>query len=408
VRGYRDLSVRGGMAYDLFGNGKTSLKFNAGRYVDTVQWSGIYADTNPTLANLGPGTAGLPVPQANRSWTDANRNYVPDCVLLNPAQQDLRASGGDFCGALSNVNFGKVQNPTSTYDQALLGGWGIRPHNLQIGASIQQQVLSRVSVEVGYAQRWFPTLTITDNRAVAPTDYSPYSITAPADSRLPNGGGYVIGDLYDQSNAVFGRTDNYVTFASNFGGSGYYWHGVDTNISARMTNGLTVQGGTSTGRQVTDACSLIVDNPSRRNCSTKYPFLTDYRGLASYTIRKVDVQVSATLQSRSGPELLANSVIPSATVAQTLGRPLAGGAANVTINLLNAGQMYGDRVTQLDFRVAKILRFGKTRTNVGIDFYNVTNSSTTLTYNNLYGATWLTPQTFMPARFVKITGQFSF
>jgi hypothetical protein len=31
-----------------------------------------------------------------------------------------------------------------------------------------------------------------------------------------------------------------------------------------------------------------------------------------------------------------------------------------------------------------------------------------LTYNNTYGATWLTPQTFMPARFVKITGQFSF
>jgi hypothetical protein len=151
-----------------------------------------------------------------------------------------------------------------------------------------------------------------------------------------------------------------------------------------------------------------VDNPSRRNCSTKYPFLTDYRGLASYTLRKIDVQLSATLQSRSGPELLANAVIPSATVAQTLGRPLAGGAANVTVNLLNAGEMYGDRVTQLDFRVAKILRFGKTRTNIGIDFYNVTNSSTTLTYNNTYGATWLTPQTFMPARFVKITGQLSF
>jgi len=417
VRGYRDLSLRGGMAYDLFGNGKTSLKFNAGRYVDTVQWSGIYADTNPTLANLGPGTAALPVPQANRSWTDANRNFVPDCVLLNPAAQDLRTTGGDFCGALSNVNFGKVQNPTSTYNQTLLGGWGIRPHNTQIGASIQQQVLTRVSVEVGYAQRWFPMLTAIDNRSASAADYSPYSVTAPVDSRLPGGGGYVIGDLYDISNAAFGRTDNYVTFAKDFGGAGYYWHGVDTNVSARLTGGLTVQGGTSTGRKVTDSCAvglidtagnLFVDSPSRRNCSTKYPFLTDYRGLAAYTIPKVDVQVSATMQSRSGPELLANAVIPSATVAQTLGRPLAGGTANVTVNLLNPGQLYGDRVTQVDFRVAKILRFGKTRTNVGIDFYNVTNASTTLTYNNTYGATWLTPQTFMPARFVKVTGQFSF
>ena len=95
-------------------------------------------------------------------------------------------------------------------------------------------------------------------------------------------------------------------------------------------------------------------------------------------------------------------------MAQTLGRPLAGGAANITVNLLNPGQLYGDRVTQLDFRVAKILRFGRTRTNIGIDFYNVMNSSTTLTYNNTYGATWLRPQTFMPARFAKVTGQLSF
>jgi Carboxypeptidase regulatory-like domain len=410
VRGYRDLSLRGGMAYDLFGNGKTSLKFNAGRYVDTVQWSGIYADTNPTLSSLGPGTAALPVPQNNRSWTDRNNDKKVDCDLFNP-----QANGE--CGTSDNVNFGKVQNPTSTYDQALLGGWRIRPHNTQIGASIQQQLWTRVSLEVGYAQRWFPTLTAIDNRAVTPADYSPYSVTAPLDARLPNGGGYVIGDQWDISPALFGRTDNYVTFANSFGGAGYYWHGVDTNVSARLTGGLTVQGGTSSGRKVTDSCSvgladsngnLTVDNPGRRNCSTKYPFLTDYRGLASYTISKIDVQISATLQSRSGPELLANANVPSATVAQSLGRPLAGGAANVTINLLNAGQMYGDRVTQLDFRVAKILRFGKTRTNVGLDFYNVTNSSTTLTYNNTYGATWLTPQTFMPARFVKITGQFNF
>src|SRR6185295_6582651 len=192
-------------------------------------------------ANLGAGTAGLPVPQANRSWTDANRNFVPDCDLMNSAQQDLRTSGGDFCGTLSNVNFGKVQNPASTYDQALLGGWGIRPHNLQLNGSIQQQVAQRVSVEVGYSQRWFPSLTITDNRVVKPSDYSPYNITAPLDSRLPNGGGYVIGDLWDVAPTLFGRQDNYVTFANDFGGSGYYWHGVDTNVTARLRGGLTVQ-----------------------------------------------------------------------------------------------------------------------------------------------------------------------
>jgi hypothetical protein len=304
----------------------------------------------------------------------------------------------------------------STDDPALLGGWGIRPHNTQINASIQQQILTRLSAEVGYSQRWFPTLQATDNRVVTSADYSPYSITAPVDPRLPGGGGYTIGDQWDISPALFGRTDNYVTFANSFGGSGYYWHGVDTNVTARMRGGLTVQGGTSTGRQVWSSCNffrdssnnLSIDNPSRRNCDASYPFLTDLRGLASYTIPRIDVQVAATLQSHPGVELQANANIPTATVAQSLGRPLAGGAANVTINLLNAGQMYGDRVNQLDVRVAKVLKFGKNRVNVGVDIYNVTNSSTTLTYNNTYGTTWLTPQTFMPARFVKLTGQFNF
>ena len=39
-----------------------------------------------------------------------------------------------------------------------------------------------MAVEVGYGQRWFPTFSVTDNRAVAPADYDTYSITAPFDS----------------------------------------------------------------------------------------------------------------------------------------------------------------------------------------------------------------------------------
>ena len=70
--------------------------------------------------------------------------------------------------------------------------------------------------------------------------------------------------------------------------------------------------------------------------------------------------MATTWQSQPGPELLANWVVPNAVIQPSLGRPLSGGAANVTVNLLNPGQMYGDRVNQLDLRVAKILRFGRT------------------------------------------------
>jgi hypothetical protein len=46
-------------------------------------------------------------PPVTRAWTDSNNNYKPDCDLLNPNAQNLSASGGDICGVLSNLNFGK-------------------------------------------------------------------------------------------------------------------------------------------------------------------------------------------------------------------------------------------------------------------------------------------------------------
>jgi hypothetical protein len=118
--------------------------------------------------------------------------------------------------------------------------------------------------------------------------------------------------------------------------------------------------------------------------------------------------VSGTYQSIPGAPVAANYVVPSAVVAQTLGRPLAGGAANVTINVLNPGDMYTDRINQVDFRVAKLLRHGNLRTTIGIDIYNAFNTASVLSVNQTYGAAWLTPTSVIQARFVKLSGQIDF
>ena len=72
--------------------------------------------------------------------------------------------------------------------------------------------------------------------------------------------------------------------------------------------------------------------------------------------------------------------------------------------------MYGDRVNQLDFRVAKILKFGRSRTMVGIDLYNALNSNAILTYNNAFvpGGTWLQPVTILTGRLVKFSAEVNF
>jgi hypothetical protein len=402
VTGFNDLSARSGVVYDVFGNARTAIKVNVGRYLEALQSGSRYTATNP-MNRVALTT--------NRAWTDANRDYVADCDLMSPIAQDLRAGGGDFCGAWSNVNFARPVFETS-FDPALLGGWGVRPDDWGLGASVQHEILPRASVEVGYHRRWFGKQQVTDNRAVSISDVDRFSVTAPIDGRLPNGGGHVVADLFDVRPGRFGQADNYVTAARTYAPQLEYWHGVDINVNLRVLRGLTFQGGTSTGRRVADQCDIraLLPETTLLNpyCEVVYPFQTQLKGLASYLVPKVDVMVSGTLQSVPGPELAANWVVSNALVMPTLGRSLSGGAANVTVNLVRPGTLFGQRINQLDLRIAKVLRFGARQANLGIDIYNALNSSVVQTYNLTFGPNWLTPTLVMPARFMKVSAQMTF
>src|SRR6185295_2668192 len=87
-------------------------------------------------------------------------------------------------------------------------------------------------------------------------------------------------------------------------------------------------------------------------CRVVEPFftLTSFRGLATYVVPKIDLQVSGTWRSDPGPELAANYVVTSAIAQPSLGRPLSSGS--VTVNLVPPGSLYGARQNNLDMRVA--------------------------------------------------------
>ena len=61
---FNDFMPRVGAAYDVFGNGRTSVKANWGKYVQPAQNAGIYTGAAPTSTI---------VTAATRSWTDTNQ-----------------------------------------------------------------------------------------------------------------------------------------------------------------------------------------------------------------------------------------------------------------------------------------------------------------------------------------------
>ena len=398
-----DLSPRLGAAYDLFGDGKTAVKVSLNRYV-------LAMGPDVTFIQLANPSRNL-VTSATRTWADANRDFVPQCDL-----QNVRANGE--CGALSNENFGTTVT-NLTYDTNMLTGWGKRNFNWEFSAGVQRELVPRVSADVTYFRRWYGNFVLVDDLAVGPADFDKFTITAPKDPRLPGGGGYpVVG--YDLKPAKFGvPAQPFVTLSRKYGAQQDYWDGVDATINARPREGLFFQGGVSTGRRVEDNCEVVtkVDNPNPLYCHREEPMLTFVKGYGSYTIPRVDVQVSGTYQTKPGPLVLAIYTATNAEVAPSLGRNLAGAAPNVDVQLLSpgpytttnggSGQVHGDRLHQVDFRFSKLLHFGGTRARANMDLYNALNSSAVLVQNDTFGD-WQRPTEILIARFVKFSVQFDF
>ncbi|HEY3159077.1 MAG TPA: hypothetical protein VGJ78_08985, partial [Vicinamibacterales bacterium] len=418
---WHDVSPRSGLAYDLFGNGRTAVKVSLNHYLGAQDRSTVFgADASPV---------GRLITSTTRSWNDANRNFVADCDLVNPA------ANGE-CGAMANTAFGSTQ-PGRAYDPDITSGWDKRVGNWQFATGVQHEVLPRVSVDVSYWRTWFTNIPVIDSRALNSSDYDTFSITAPLDPRLPGGGGYVVSGFSDIKPAKFGVPgDEYVTSAKNFGKQYEHWNGVDFTVNARPRNGLLVQGGTSTERRTTDNCDFAAKAPESgiggatvlnmgtgatsvgitstlgaslplQFCHVQGTFLTQVKMLAAYTVPRINVQVSASIQNLPGPEITASYVATSAIVAQSLGRPLSGNTPNVTVNLVEPRSMYSDRINQLDLRFSKIIRYGRYRATAGVDVYNALNSSSVLSLNNAF-ASWQQPQSILLARFAKVVLQFDF
>jgi hypothetical protein len=374
-----DVSPRLGLAWDVFGDSRTAFKVNVAKYLEDTSLSGFTRAASPAAAS---------VTSATRPWNDVNRDFIPQ-------ENEL--------GALSNSNFGR-SIVTTRYDDETRR---TRFQNWEVEATLQREIAPLVSASVGYFRRWYRNFTATDNLFTTPSDFQPYCITAPVDSRLPGGGGYEICGLYDVIPALNGRFDNVITQADHFGERREIFDGVDLNLNARLDNGAIVQGGVSFGRTKTSSC-FVVDSPQAVQpfvCRSDPPFQPQVKVLGVYPLPWFGFQASATFQSLPGPQILANYTATNAQILPSLGRNLAAGAnATAVVPLVQPGSLFGERLYQVDLRLANVIRSGRVRFQPQIELFNLFNNNAVLGLNNNYSAGlagWQRPTSILQGRLLK-------
>jgi hypothetical protein len=420
---WHDLDPRIGVVWDVFGDGKTAVKANLGRYVSLVSWvnSKTFNPQNAIVAST------------SRSWTTTRPwtpDIVPNCDLRNP---NANGFGGDLCGKMANTNFG--QEVISTVpDPDWIQGWGKRGYSWAGSLSVDRQLANGVALTAGYYRTTFGNFTVTRNTNVNPSDYDPYCITAPADPRLPaNVSGQQICGLYDINPAKFGSVHNMVTLASNYGNYTEYYNGVDVNLVARLPHRINVAGGWNIGNAIstlqvwpgnvtsqTNQCFVVnsfqdlhftLSNGVLTGCATTPPYQNLFKVNGSVGL-PWDLQAAAVFQTIPGPNYDAIYTATTQQIAQTLHRPLAGNVQSVQINLVQPLSQFADyRINQLDVRLSKILRLPRGRFQLNLDVYNALNGSYVLWGSTVYGtdgANWRKPTSTLDGRLVKFGAQYDF
>jgi len=398
VPNWNDWSVRLAAAYDVFGNGKTAFKANAGKYVAS-QAAGFAQTFN-----------GMNGATQTRTWNDADRN-------------------GTIFDAAGNIQTNEVIGGTSNFGQIT-----VRPdpslargYNWEYSAQLQHELMPRMSVTVGYYHRDFYNLQVADNQNLTAADWSALSIATPTDTRLPLSGQAI--PLYSlNTNKVGIATDNLLTYSTQNKSA---YNGFEVSANLRRDK-FILFGGVTTDRIVTSNCdgstTLDVgargasarDNPnSLRFCDIVLAtqgqpagvFRTTLKASAAYSF-PYDIQVSGSFASIPGPGVRADYTVTSALA----GRAIIGsttGAATTIVNLVEPNSVFLETQNRLDMRFGKTFRFNKTRIQGFADVFNMLNEGTVLSVNQTYGAVaatnaWFTPLTIMDGRYVRFGMQINF
>jgi len=348
-----DVAPRFSAAYDLFGNGRTAVKFGYSKYYEAL--TGGFADT------YAPG-----VQNENRNWFDCDINAAGNACSTNATlatNRDGIAQNNEI-GPSGNPNFGA--NADRNFDPDIK-----RMYNWETTVSVSHQLLSRLSMTAGFYHRTFGDLRATDRLLISEADYT--SFTAIPNLSSPNLAGGVDATLV----GVIDPTQPVTIY----------------NLNPAKRASYNIQ---QLDRNVDD--QSIYNGFDQRQFDI--PFTHEFKAAGNYPLPK-GIEVGAVLQSYPG----ATRVITWQPAASLF----PGGRTNTETVVLSApGTLYYPRYNQLDVNVKKNFRAGRKTFSGQVDLFNALNGNAVFARNNAVGTSLGQVQTILQGRLVRVAFQMRF
>ena len=397
---WKDWAPRFSAVYDLFGNGKTALKYSLNRY-NQIRTTGIAANYNPFLSQT---SAALP-------WRDVNGDDIAD--------GENRCTGYPRVGC--EIDFAGLP---ANFGTAALNEFGNYPRtwNLENGLEVQHELFPSFSVSGSWFRGNFHNLTSTINQNWSLADYTPYTWYNPL-----TGAPF---EVYARSVAASARpARNLDTFDPE---RRQQYEAMMAEFRWRLPWGGQVFGGGGIERERIRSCTAP-DDPNYLSPTPTIPQnTTNYTGRAFCDDFVIDIpfrkgfKASGTTPIGWGIDLAValqsnNSPISTRTMNVTRGitrypancpAPCPAGQIIMPTGVFGQGSLiyyleparatFVERITQLDFKVSRTFRYGRLSVMPQLEVFNVNNSDAIVSYvtTNALAATYLAPNSIMQGRMI--------
>jgi hypothetical protein len=423
---WKTFSPRTAAVFDLFGTGRTAVRFGYNRF---------QAAATTTFAALYNPAALL---TASAAWTDLNGDDIAQgvrgCTYLTP--------GCEINFATVPANFGVVS--LSSPDPGIE-----RPYVDQFNVGATHEIVRSVSLSLEWFHNDSRNIWSRTN-VLRPGTYNDGAVTNPSYRALtvfsPIDGTAIT--MYDPLSAAIARAVKNVD--NNDPDLRQSYNAIEFNVNARLPRGARIFGGSATDRTVADTCAAAATNPNFLNYCDQtrngMPWRTQFKLAATYPLPWFGVIVSGSYQALPGYLLgtqaltaggagapnfttmsgLASSwtVTPSTRYAVCPGRAASQGcqvgalvapglvSSSLSVPLAAPGTEMTPRLNQVDLSIAKRITIGRFRLDPKIDIFNALNSDDYFSVRTtsfaptaaagVSGGTYMLPGSILQGRLIRL------